>query len=113
MRISIICTSQSRIDEFCFGEHCVISWIRYSLNGESLGIFWFLSILFVLFLPNVSSKSYHGTGKYQFYENHKGGLVSVSLIENCVVSWRRYVLKRVIPWKFILGSLYIINIMSS
>ena len=47
--------------------------------GNPLGFFWLLSILFILFLPNVSNNLYHGTGEYQLYAQHKGIMVSASL----------------------------------
>ena len=39
---------------------------------------FFLSILLILCLTNVSNKFYHDTGEYQWYPKHKGGLVSVA-----------------------------------
>ena len=55
-----------------------------ALNGESLGkCFLFISVLFLLFIPNVSKKYYHNTLSYQLSAQHKVGLVSVAC-ENVV-----------------------------
>ena len=52
-----------------------------------LAIFWFLYILLILCLTNVSKKYYHGTGSDQFDEQNKGGLVIFSW-ENIVSAHR-------------------------
>ena len=45
--------------------------------GNTLAIF-VIYIVLIWCISNVSKKCYHGTGEYQFYAQHKGGLVSVA-----------------------------------
>ena len=77
---SIVCITKSRTGECCLWERCVSSWSSYGLKR---GIPWkfilVLSILWILCLPNISNTSYHGIESDQFYAQHKGVLVSISL----------------------------------
>ena len=58
-----------------------------ALNGEFFGkCSWFLSVLLILCLPNVSNKYYHDTRSHQFYAQHKGLIMSVSwqnIVSDC------------------------------
>ena len=50
-----------------------------ALNGEFFGkCSWFLSVLLILCLSNVSNKYYHITGSYQLSAQHKELLISVA-----------------------------------
>ena len=68
------------------------------------GFFMFLLLLFCL--TNVSPKYYHETVSDQLSEKHKGVLVSDALGERCVISWSSFSLKREIPWKYCLVYLF-------
>ena len=50
-------------------------------NGESLGIYLFIYILLISFLPNISNKKYHDTGDNQLSTEHIRGLSSISLCQ--------------------------------
>ena len=80
-------------------------------TGNPLAMF-FLSILLILFHPNISNKLYNGTGEDQLSAQHKIRTGECCLGETCVRSWSRYDLKRGIPWHFFV-YLYFIQIMSS
>ena len=41
----------------------------------------FISVLLISYIPNVSKKTYHGTGENQFYVEHIGSLVSITLCQ--------------------------------
>ena len=73
----IVCTIQRIIGECCLGERFLISWSCYGLKW---GIPWkyfvcFLSILFILYLPNVSKNYNHDTVWDYFSAQHKIELV--------------------------------------
>ena len=61
------------------GEHCVSSWSIYGLKQGIPWHLWFVYILLISRLPNVSNKTYHETGKKKMYAEHTGGLVSTTL----------------------------------
>ena len=64
---------------------CQIMEQIWPKTGNPLGVFWFLFILLILCLPNVSKNIYHITGSDQFSAQKKGVLVSVAW-ENIVSS---------------------------
>ena len=76
-------------------------------TGNHLGFFLFLYILLISCLPNVSNKTYPGTGENQFSAEQIGGLVSITLCQ---------LMEQVQPKTgnpFVIFSLCFINIMSS
>ena len=62
------------------GERCVISWSSYVLKWEiPWKIYcWFLCILLLLCIYNVSHKSYHVMVSDQLSSKQKGGMVSIA-----------------------------------
>ena len=66
-------------------------------TGNALAMF-FLSILLLLFLPNISNKFYHGTGEDQIYTKQKLRTGEYFLGERHVSLWISSGLKQGIPW---------------
>ena len=68
--------------ECCLEEHCVSSWSSYGLKQGIPGHFWFISILLILFIINISNKTYNDIGENQLSAEYIVGLVSITLCQH-------------------------------
>ena len=89
---------------------CQIMEKLWTKMGDPLAFFGLFYILFILCLPNILNKSYHVTGEDKMFAQHRGGLVSVYLIEHCTSSWSSYGIKWGIPWNLFFRFLSILFI---
>ena len=76
-------------------------------TGSPFAIF-VLSILLILYHPDISNKFYYGTGKYQLNAQNKISTDECCFGEHCVRLWSSYGPKQGIPWHFFV-SIYFIN----